>query len=606
MVSVVSMSERTATRAAQGMALVALVVYAAFRARYVGGCDGASYLLESYRLRGIDAGLALDPSVPFPGALAPLCLVERHGALVSFFPPGYPLLLALGGLVGLELHVNALLAAGSGLALYALLRERAGAVVSLALMAMWLTSPLAVWGSTMIMSDLPSAALLVFALLALRRGSPVLAGVLVGYALGVRPTNALALPALFWLAPDRRALGRAGGGLALALAGWAAYVRLTVGSFSLPYAGNASLLTGAHTPSQLGFLLRESMTQFLPVTALALVGVVRRPRATAPYALWFAAFVLVHALWLAPFDAWWRARFVLPGYPALFLAAAEGAAVLASNAARARALRVAAPAIALGYAVWGWAFSPASPHLQTEWDRFYERDARRVARLVPDDALVGTVNYGSPLRLYADLQSFYWCHADTPALLRWALERGRPVFAVLDPIERECLRAGAPLLAWTEVARLPSGKPLHRLTQPPRSGTLDIGTPGARASLLEGWSGDERDGATTYVWTIARRATLQLPPRSGPGDVLARLWLQPYEVPGPPQTVEAVVDGVSLAQATLRGGLQSVEMRVPERLVGRVLELRFGHAVSPKSLGASEDARTLAASVDRVELLPAP
>jgi len=606
-VSAAVIAERRWTRAAQLAALAALVVYAAFRARYVGACDGASYLLESYRLRGLDAGLGLDASVPFPRALAPLCLVERQGALVTFFPPGYPLLLALGGLVGLEFHVNALLVAGSGLALFSLVRERAGAVAGLALMVGWLTSPLAVWGSTMVMSDLPSAALLVFTLYALRRGRPALAGVLLGFALGVRPTNALALPALLWLAPDRRARAYAAGGFAAALGGWALYVRATTGRFELPYSDNAALLTGEHYATQLGFLLRESVTQFLPITALALVGVVRRPRVTAPYVLWYAAFVLFHAMWLAPFDAWWRARFILPGVPALFLCAAEGAAVLRAAASQPRIVQLAGLAVAGVYALWGTLLSPAAPHLRTTtWDRWYERDARRVARLVPDDALIGTVNHGSPLRLYADLQSFYWCHADTPALLRWALAQERPLYAILDDDERRCLRRDAPPLVWSEAARLPSGKPLYRLTQPAQESLLDVGTASVRPRLREGWSGDERHGDITYVWVMAPRATLQLPTLAQPGDVLVRIGMQPYEVPGPPQTVELRIDGISLARATLRGGPQDVEARVPARLAGRVLELRFGHAVSPKSLGASEDARTLAAAIDRVEVLPAP
>ncbi|MCA2981140.1 MAG: hypothetical protein INH37_22945, partial [Myxococcaceae bacterium] len=128
-------------RAPWVVALVALGLYAAWRVRWVGGCDATSYLLESYRLRGVEAGLAFDPSVPFPGALAPLCMVEHQGEALTFFPPGYPLLLAAAGLVGLEFHVNPVLAVGSALALFALMRDRAGGWAALALMVAFLASP---------------------------------------------------------------------------------------------------------------------------------------------------------------------------------------------------------------------------------------------------------------------------------------------------------------------------------------------------------------------------------------------------------------------------------------------------------------------------------
>jgi hypothetical protein len=41
------------------------------------------------------------------------------------------------------------------------------------------------------------------------------------------------------------------------------------------------------------------------------------------------------------------------------------------------------------------------------------------------------------MRHYGRVQSFFWCHPDAPALIRWALDSGRPVYAVLqEPVER--------------------------------------------------------------------------------------------------------------------------------------------------------------------------
>jgi hypothetical protein len=587
-------------RAPWVVALVALGLYAAWRVRWVGGCDATSYLLESYRLRGVEAGLAFDPSVPFPGALAPLCMVEHQGEALTFFPPGYPLLLAAAGLVGLEFHVNPVLAVGSALALFALMRDRAGGWAALALMVAFLASPLVLWGGTMMMSDLPSMALLVFSLLAVRRGWPVVAGVLFGVSLGVRPTDALALPALILLAPTRRDVHRAGAGAAAAMVGWALVLRVLLGRFGLPYADNLSNLTGAHFVDQLVFLVQVTAQVHGPVVALAAVGLWRRPKAVAPLAAWYAAFALAYALWQVPFDAWWRARYVLPGLPAMYLAAAEGAAVLLERRAPRRLAVALGVVVTVGYAGWSVRASPVVPHLNSTFDRGYALDALRTARRVPDDALVGAVAESGTLRLYGALQSFFWCHPQAPALVTWAMERGRPLFAVLDDYEAKCFGQGAPPLELVLVERLSTGRSLLKVECQRDVEVVDLGEPSARARLLEGWAGDERDGTLTFVGATARSATLQMPAPASPGDVLAKVTLQPFEGAGVPQTVEALVDGESLARATLTSGMQSFDVLVPARLAGKVLELRFGFAVSPKSLGVSGDERPLAAAVDRV------
>src|SRR6185503_561516 len=84
----------------------------------------------------------------------------------------------------------------------------------------------------------------------------------------------------------------------------------------------------------------SAVRQHAPVVALSIVALARRPRAAVPYLLWFAPFVVLHALWRVPYDAWWHARFVLPGLPALFLLAALGGASL-HDALRTSVLRLA-------------------------------------------------------------------------------------------------------------------------------------------------------------------------------------------------------------------------------------------------------------------------
>jgi hypothetical protein len=587
--------ERWATRAAWLLGLAALTLYAVCRARWVGGSDPTSYLLESYRLRGVDVGLGLDPTVPFRGALAPLGMVEHHGAVISWYPPGFPLLLAAGGTVGLEFHVNAVLGAGSGLALFALVRERAGSVIALAAMAAWLASPIVIWGSTSIMSDLPAAALLLFVLLALRRGRPLLAGVIFGFSLGVRPTELLFLPALVLFAPQPRALRQVTLGVAASLLGWALFIRVSLGSFELPYASNLANITGEHYGTQLAFLLRATATQLAPVVALAVVGLALRPKAVVPELVWFATFLFFYALWGPPFDAWWYTRYLLPANPALFLCAAEGAAALLERTTRPRLASAAAALAVAGYTTWSLGFSMATPQLSTTWYRSYQVDVARVARLVPDAALVGALNHSGPLRFYGGLQSFFWCHVDTPALVQWGLEHERPLFAVLDDWERSgCFPGGAAQFELVE--RLPSGKPLYRLS---RSSAVEAsfarGQPGV-AMLADGWSEPEDWG----VWATGTESTLNLRLSSDPfqtSGVSLRVTTGAFLPPGiNNKTIDVFVGeptGASpIAQWKLTRATEQKELCIPASAIprDRIVKLTFK---ADRSYSPAADSRVL-------------
>jgi hypothetical protein len=106
---------------------------------------------------------------------------------------------------------------------------------------------------------------------------------------------------------------------------------------------------------------------------------------------------------------------------------------------------------------------------QRTFDVNYARDARYLSHMLPEGSLVGALNHSGPLRLYSRMQSFLWCHIETPALLRWALSVGRPVFVVLDEQESKC-NLEASLIAtragMITVGTLPSGKSLRRIRLP--------------------------------------------------------------------------------------------------------------------------------------------
>jgi hypothetical protein len=450
------------------IAIGALLYFAHYRVRYIGGCDSPAYFLESGRLRGLDVGLARDPAVPQQAALVPLCMVEHAGVVRSFFPPGFSLLLAGAGALGLEFYVTPLSGALSGLLLFLVARPRVGPALALATMMAWLGAPLLLWGSTAVMSDMPATTLLLGALFAADQRKTSTSGLLVGCAMGVRPETALFVPALIAFFPSRAEVWRLSLGLGAAGLGWLAFFLASFGSLHLPYSSNLTELYGENFGRQIMFLLIETARQHGPVMVLAMVALVRSSRVCLPYLLWFAPFVVLHALWRVPYEAWWHARFVLPALPALFLLAAIGAASL-RDTLRNDAVRYALSTTVLAaYLMWCFTFEPASIHRFTAWDERYASESRRVAARLPQNALVGAVNYSASLRYYGKVETFLWCHPDAPALIRWALDVGRPVYAVVEGPVEPCDGRYAvllPMLDVTLVEELSADRRLFRLSR---------------------------------------------------------------------------------------------------------------------------------------------
>ena len=470
------MSRRyAATAVAWVVAAIAFAYFAYYRVRFVGGCDSAAYVAEALRLRGVDAGLAPDASLPYPAAFVPICMVAHGGVVRSIFPPGFPMLLSAPTMLGMEFYVTPFFGALGGLLLFLLARPRAGVAIALGLMIAWYAAPMTFWGSTQVMSDYVAAALVLGAILAAERGRALIAGLVLGLALGVRPTCVLALPSIaLSIAPrsSRSQLSFAVGLIAAGV-GWILFVGVAFRSFDMAYAGNVNEMHGEHFVAQLTFLSCETARQYAPVLALAIIGVARAPRSTAIYVLWFGLFLVVHSLWRNPYDGWWHLRFLAPALPALFLAASLGARSLFDSAGKSvrnwmgPAVATTGGAALATYVAWSFAFPHAAFLRQHQFDAQYRRDVDRVVNLVPPDAVIGTREHSIVLRLYGHLQSFQWCHDAAPALVRAALASRRSVYVIFMfddengcPAESRELRRQ---LEAEDIAILPSGSRLIRL-----------------------------------------------------------------------------------------------------------------------------------------------
>jgi hypothetical protein len=53
--------------------------------------------------------------------------------------------------------------------------------------------------------------------------------------------------------------------------------------------------------------------------------------------------------------------------------------------------------------------------------------------MVPPDSLVGGIGMTGPVRLYAGMESFRWDYAQTGKLIRDFLNKGRPIYLLIEP-----------------------------------------------------------------------------------------------------------------------------------------------------------------------------
>ncbi|HEV2853690.1 MAG TPA: sulfatase [Thermoanaerobaculia bacterium] len=104
-----------------------------------------------------------------------------------------------------------------------------------------------------------------------------------------------------------------------------------------------------------------------------------------------------------------------------------------------------------------------------------------------------------------------------------------------------CGKDGKPRVPLETVHDLTAGVDIAEIDREP--GLVDLGTPGARPWLREGWGQDEADGGRTFVWSDGPESRLELF-LAAARDVPLTLRGLPYPAPGaPPQEVSLVLNG---------------------------------------------------------------
>lgn len=413
---------------------VAFLIYAFFRSRYVGGCDGWAYLSHAHLLRGLDVGLrgSLDPA-QYP-ALVPLCYELAGHNVVPGMPPGYSFELAAGGLVRAEFLVSPLVGALTVWLIYALGRRHAQRALAVLVATLWASSPIVIWGATSIMGDLSAACGLLMTEALLESGRLRSAGFALGASAGIRPTNLLFGASLLKRSP--RELVFFAGGAAFALAYWFMFGvgRYGPHMFGM-YGGNAHSVTYERAGTQLAFFLRTSLRVFPLLLPLAAIGAAWRFRERAHLVVWALAIVGFYAGWRWPYSFWWWIRHILPAYPAMALLAVHGANDLHGwlRPRLGRAVLVVGAAAGLTNLAFNIDYANDRRLLITDNDVFFERDSLTIRRVAGKTSLVGALTFSGALRFYAGIESFRSDSPEAPHLVDAALASGRPVYLVIEP-----------------------------------------------------------------------------------------------------------------------------------------------------------------------------
>jgi len=427
------------------VALVALfALYATFRQRYVGACDWYGYYAQSLLLREGRVTMPMELDVSRYPAAVPLSYEADGGRAVPRYPPGYPLLLALAGVLGAEFFVTPLCAALSVLVLYLILIRRVSRLVAVLACTVWAFCPIVVWGAGSVMSDVPAALMLMTTYYLVDRERPALAGIVFALAVATRPTNALFGLLLLPLLGGWRSFLRFA---ATAAIGGAVYGLYNLEVFGAPwrmgYKGTFAGFRLEHFPRNFPLSARHLLTVLTAGTLVpAIVGLIRRRRRGVFFLAWFLLFWAVYSFWWVKPDPWWYLRFLLPGLPALFVLAADGwEEVRGWLDQRGRGWRF---GVRVTYGIGALVLVAFSVRFGMEQRLFtrtkaklYHDVAMSASERLPGGALIGAFNQTGSLRLYGGFETFMIPHPSSLKLVDDAVETGRPVYLLLESSLRE-------------------------------------------------------------------------------------------------------------------------------------------------------------------------
>jgi len=414
--------------------------------RHVGACDWYGYYEQArLLLRGtVQLETAVSPATF--AAIVPMGFEPAGDHAVPQYPPGYPLLLALFMAVGLQFEAAPFFGLLSCLLLYQILRtEKIPPWLAALFTVAWAFNPIVFFGATSLMSDLPAACFVMLAYLAWRRDWLWLSALALGYAVIVRPTNALFV--LFLLPVVHREgrfwpyLWR----LALPCVVYAAYNWALYGApWRTGYTDIRGDLVAGQFWDRAWFYFKQTSRQLTPLLLLLVpLAWYRRGWRQLYWLLGFAALFVFYSFWRSGGDLWWWTRFLLPAYPALYLFSAlgflhlhetlttrwgRGGVYLSVLLLAALAL---VPLCQIDYGQRRGDLWVKNRALE------YQQVSEHCARLLPPGTWVGSVEFAGAMRIYTPaLVPFVPVRAYGPELVDHALAQGHPVALLIEPWNR--------------------------------------------------------------------------------------------------------------------------------------------------------------------------
>lgn len=468
--------ETTAAWTFRGFLALLLLAYGVLllfhKSTSVGGSDSSGYLnaaraIASGRvLEPIDALARLKQPISRQRLFIPLGYVPGHrtGTMVTMYPIGLPLhAIALAAIFGWSVGpflIGPLSAVLSVLLVYLCARELdLTRFAAAAAAAMFASVTVLTFFALQFMSDVPGAMWALTAVwLALKSRRSALwaagAGMAFGIGVLVRPSSAiLLLPLAFALAPSIRAW-------AAFLAGGvpAACVFLTFnreaygGPLRTGYSEIAaeSAFSLANLPPRLAhysYWISAMMSPLiLPAWLAAAFDRLRPLRRRLLLFAWFAVFFLFYSSY-GPYEAWWYTRYLLPGIPALAIAAAlAGEDLLAWFRSRAGSgvRRYGKWVVAASFIlICGTGIRLAHRFDVLDIGRgesAYPETVRWAAARVPARSLVIAMQFSGAMRAYGlgELVRWDWVNpADFPQFRREMEAAGHRFYALLLPFEVE-------------------------------------------------------------------------------------------------------------------------------------------------------------------------
>ncbi len=447
------------------------------RVEIAGGADSSGYLTESRLwLQGKPIRtLTLPRELHLPSGsfrwFIPLGFVPgpSEGTMVPSYPPGLPLQMAALTLIGgsrAPFLLSPLAALASVLLLFVLARqfglERGWSAAAAVILGVF---PTLLFIAIQPMSDVVATAWILAALVCGMRsrhhvGWGVAAGLAVGIAVLVRPTNILILPALMIAVGLRRRhiLALAGGATPAMLALMAINQHLYGSPFRTGYGDAGVLLAWSNIPSGLqhyGGWLMVLMTPLVFPLGLAGLGVRDVPgRLRLLLATWFGSFFVFYCVY-QPYDAWWFTRFLLPAFPAVILSLLLLLRVIARRLTAGLRVMTIGTVLALVIGTGIWHVRHKSVFEIGDGEQVYEQATRGVEKHVPANAILIGMQMSGAIYHTSGTTMLRWdaLNADRFELIRAhaALDR-RPLYALLFDFERPEVftRTGH---HWTEVER---------------------------------------------------------------------------------------------------------------------------------------------------------